>query len=191
LTFCSQSTLKVSIQSKMFFSLVLSLTQIYSKKSVTFFPPALLSNCSCIIFYFFTFSFTVALQLEWPAASSHRRALFPFFYSFFPLHSRPPRVACRQLSQTHSIFGGIPGALLLGPRRQRKCCPRLLLLPLMPRTHCHSVDHRPHFAGTLFFFSSLSCHELTGPLSTTDLISRARTHKHTHTPNYSVYHGPV
>ena len=131
LTFCSQSTLKVSIQSKMFFSLVLSLTQIYSKKSVTFFPPALLSNCSCIIFYFFTFSFTVALQLEWPAASSHRRALFPFFYSFFPLHSRPPRVACRQLSQTHSIFGGIPGALLLGPRRQRKCCPRLLLLPLI------------------------------------------------------------
>jgi hypothetical protein len=118
LTFCSQSTLKVSIQSKMFFSLVLSLTQIYSKKSVTFFPPALLSNCSCIIFYFFTFSFTVALQ-EWPAASSHKRTLFSEAF------------------------------------RARSCS---------------VLEGRESVA--LAYSSSLSCHELTATLSTTDLISQ-------------------
>ena len=109
------------------------------------------------------------------------------------MHSRPPRVACRQLSQTGFIFGGIPGALVLGARRQRECGHRLLLLPLMPRTHWHSVDHRPHFAGTLcffsfFFFSSLPCHELTALCRPpTSFGARMRTRAHTRTVNYSVY----
>ncbi len=170
MTFCSQSTLKVSIQSKMFFSLVLSLTQIYSKKSVTFFPPALLSNCSCIIFYFFTFSFTVALQLEWPAARQTRS--ISFFLFFFSLAQSPSKSGLPPALTNALYFRRHSGRAPARSSKAEKVLPSptpppshatnslplcrpptsfrrytfLFFLPLMPRTHWRSVDHRPHFA---------------------------------------------